>query len=107
MVNGVAITFDCKCTMQSRLPLGNIEQHQLLEASECEQHGGLAFWVIEYVGAKNAGIYRVPHQVLLAIIGEGRKRIPHYLMLPDWRVQSRNGIVLDYLAGLYEARRVG
>lgn len=104
VVNGLAITFDCKETVLASLPLANLHQHQIDEATEWERHGGVAFWLIDY--SRGVGhIYRVPHAFVadrwrLAQAG-GRKSIPQADMAPEWEVRSANGLVLDYLAGLY------
>lgn len=105
VVAGLAITFDCKETAGVSLPLANLHQHQIDEATEWESNGGVAFWLVDYTRLPGQ-VYRVPHAYMaerwrMAQIG-GRKSIPQTDMAPEWEVRSQAGLVLDYLAGLYE-----
>jgi len=105
VVAGRAITFDCKQTSLPSLPLSNFKQHQIKEAAEWDDHGGTAFWIIEYTQLPNV-IYRVPHWFVAEYWRQaqagGRKSIPRRDIDQCWEVQSRNGLALDYLAGMYE-----
>ena len=104
VVQGRAVTFDCKQTRQASFPLRNILEHQLQEAREWEANGGNAFWLIEF--RRFDLCYRVPHTGLTRLIEladeHGRKSIPHDWMRSEWVVRSRAGLILDYLAGMYE-----
>lgn len=102
VIGGEAITFDCKQTRQASLPLKNIGQHQIDEGNEWRKHGGTVFWLVEY--SASGRIYRVPHWLVshywrLAQNG-GRKSIPEQDVL-SYLVESQNGLVLDYLGGMY------
>jgi len=102
---GRAIVFDCKQTANPSLPLANFQPHQIDEATQWEQQGGLAFWLVEFTALPDA-VYRVPHWFVAeywrqAQMG-GRKSIPRRDIDRCWEVQSRNGLALDYLAGMYE-----
>lgn len=109
VVQGRAVTFDCKQTREVSFPLKNIPEHQLGEAREWADNGGKVFWLIEF--CRTGTIYRVPQGGLKTCIDSayyaGRKSIPRDWLPDEWVVRPQNGLVLDYLAGLYGEEAAG
>lgn len=103
LANGVPIAFDAKSTRnKTSFPLANIEQHQIDFMQRWQEHGGVAFLLVEF--AELGEVYRLDMSDLLKwrdVATTGRKSIPVLFFRESCRrVEQGRGVVLDYLAGL-------
>ena len=91
------IAFDAKETKQKSLPFANIKQHQINYLLDVKQHGGIGFFIVRFDFCDEMYTIDVDEVVALMERSE-RKSIPYdYFKNMADRVESRNGIVIDYL----------
>ena len=95
---GRMIAFDAKGTKQKSLPFSNIKAHQIEYLQNIKKHGGHAFFVVRFDFCDEIYVVDVDDVVTLMERDE-RKSIPYsYFKDMAERVESKNGIVLDYLS---------
>lgn len=101
------IAFDAKETeLKTRFPLANIEQHQIDFMRKWEEHGGIAFFLINFKAHNK--IYYLPFAYIDGLNATGATGSIKYgdfeFMRNVHEVSQGNGIVLDYLAYTGNAR---
>lgn len=94
---GKMIAFDAKETKQKSLPFANIKAHQIEYLQNVKKHGGHAFFVVRFDFCNE--IYTIDVDDVVALMERSeRKSIPHsYFRDMAERVESKGGIVFDYL----------
>lgn len=101
VANGKPIAFDAKSTQnRTSFPLANVEEHQMLFLQNFHNHGGKAFFLLQFV--KHEKVYLIPFTHMrsywnIARKG-GRKSIPFDDMQRFPEVRTGRGITLDYLS---------
>ncbi|ULL14344.1 Holliday junction resolvase RecU [Paenibacillus sp. H1-7] len=100
---GRALAFDAKSTQnKTRIPLANFEDHQIKFLLQCCRMGGSAFYIIEF---KTLGEIYYLH---ILDFFEWYSRFRNESLTLEWirrkgiKVESGNGIVLDYLKSVEE-----
>lgn len=96
--SGKSIWFDAKTTQNKKsFPIANIKKHQMNFLKKVQDQDGLAFFII-YSTVRNKTWLLWHYQLVLFMATESRKSITFdWLDLNCKTVQSRNGIMLDYL----------
>lgn len=100
VANGKAIAFDAKSTQnRTSFPLSNVEEHQMLFLQNFHNHGGKAFFLIQFV--KHEKVFLIPFTYMRSYWNAaqkgGRKSIPYEDVHQFPEVRSGRGITLDYL----------
>lgn len=103
---GISISFDCKETTNKKgLPLANIQDHQIDYMRIAIEMGEDTF-VLVHMKATNR-YYRIDGQEVIAYWdlwkkNKGKRGFNFIPADPYLEVESKNGIVLDYLEGNYQ-----
>lgn len=105
---GIPIAFDAKETKEeNRLPLNNVQDHQIEFMKEWDKHGGIAFLLINFT--KLDETYRLDWSTLKKYWEKYQenkgKRGFGSIGLNEFqcnckKLKSRDGIMLDYLEGI-------
>lgn len=98
---GRSIQFEAKTTQEKRFDLSMITESQIEFLQKAEQHGAVAFLLVEIRPLRN--VYLVPNQMLQGYVKRaqkgGRRSIPlDELEVYARIVESGNGLPLDYLS---------
>lgn len=102
--NGSAIAFDMKECKAASFPLSNIETHQYEMLKSWHEKGAQSFLVV-YMERLDS-YFRLPFEVLNeaweTMLNGGRKSIEQKIFIEQSiRLKPENGLLLDYLTGLY------
>ncbi len=102
VVQGLAICFDAKETMEKRLPLQNIHAHQVDFMQHFEKQGGIAFLLVHFAPADE--YYYLPFAIMKKYWDDaqngGRKSIPYSVFEEKFRLYPSDGYPLNYLEGI-------
>lgn len=105
---GIAIAFDVKETKEKYFPLKNIQEHQMGFMDRWKEYGGLPFLVVYFQANDTA--YRIEYEYIKFYWNQWQKnkgkRGYAHIPLREFEqngtlLKSRDGILLDYLEGLY------
>ena len=103
-VQGIPICFDAKEAAQRRLPLQNIHEHQIRFMEDFSRQGGIAFLLVNFTSEDE--YYLLPLEILekywTAAQKGGRKSIPYDAFEERYRIEIKNGAMLNYLEAVNE-----
>ena len=103
-VQGIPICFDAKEAAQKRLPLQNIHEHQIRFMEDFSRQGGIAFLLVNFTSEDE--YYLLPLEILekywTAAQKGGRKSIPYDAFEERYRIEIKNGAMLNYLEAVNE-----
>ncbi|MFW6015146.1 MAG: Holliday junction resolvase RecU [bacterium] len=99
IVQGIPICFDAKETRKEFLPVHNIHEHQIDFMEEFEKQKGMSFLIIYF--SKHDEYYYLPFRLLkefwIKAQNGGRKSIPYKAFESDYKIETKNGLLLHYL----------
>lgn len=102
VVQGIPICFDAKETSKDYLSITNIHQHQIDFMQQFEKQKGIAFLLIYF--SKYDTYYYLSFRKLKLYWdkakNDGRKSIPIKDLSNDYKINTKNGIMLHYLEQL-------
>ncbi|MCD8036954.1 MAG: Holliday junction resolvase RecU [Clostridiales bacterium] len=103
-VQGIPICFDAKEAAQPRLPLQNIHEHQVKFMEDFAKQGGISFLIVNFT--TEGEFYLLPLEVMRNYWDKaqkgGRKSIPYSAFEERYKIELKNGAMLNYLDAVNE-----
>ncbi len=103
-VQGIPICFDAKEAAQPRLPLQNIHEHQVKFMEDFAKQGGISFLIVNFT--TEGEFYLLPLEVMKDYWDKaqkgGRKSIPYSAFEERYKIELKNGAMLNYLDAVNE-----
>lgn len=101
-VQGIPVCFEAKETNLDYFPLKNMHEHQMIFMRDFQKQNGIAFIIIYF--SKYNEYYFLPYENMVSYFEKAqagaRKHIPHSVMEPRYKIETKSGFYLHYLESL-------